>query len=145
MSQSLTLSRAARLVGASRGELQRRIEAGELHSFEGKVALDALLRAYPAVRIQEDPELRRMAEIRAAALYKALPDDSPAEYGRLHHRVAELEAELRDSRARQERYRQILDATTERLAEMQDLCDERQRLMLEALSRWMLHQLRQRT
>ena len=36
MHELLTLSRAARLVGVSRGELQKRIRDNELNTFEGQ-------------------------------------------------------------------------------------------------------------
>jgi CDP-4-dehydro-6-deoxyglucose reductase, E3 len=53
MSQLLTLSRAAQLIGVSRHELQRQVRNGELVAPDGMVASDELLRCYPDVRIDE--------------------------------------------------------------------------------------------
>ncbi|MBI3042784.1 MAG: hypothetical protein HYY78_08155 [Betaproteobacteria bacterium] len=45
MPQLLSLLRAARLVGVSRGALQRKIRNGDLAAFEGMVSAEDLLRA----------------------------------------------------------------------------------------------------
>ena len=44
MAQLLTLSRAAKLVGISRGALQQRMKDGDLPTFEGKIAASDLVR-----------------------------------------------------------------------------------------------------
>ena len=49
MPQSLTLSRAARLAGVTRAELQRRIRLGDIETFEGEVVISDLLRVFPQV------------------------------------------------------------------------------------------------
>jgi CDP-4-dehydro-6-deoxyglucose reductase len=65
MSQLLSLTRAARLVGVTRGVLQRRIKKGELATFEGMVTLEELLRAYPEAqsRVVDDAVLERLEQI----------------------------------------------------------------------------------
>ena len=72
MSQLLTLTRAARLVGITRGVLQRRIKRGELATFEGMVTLEELLRAYPEAesRVADDAVLERLERIKDNALTK---------------------------------------------------------------------------
>nr|WP_246221644.1 2Fe-2S iron-sulfur cluster-binding protein [Marichromatium bheemlicum] len=59
----MTLSRAARLAGVSRGELQRRIRHGELMTFEGEVAVHDLLRLYPSVSLEHEGALEQVREI----------------------------------------------------------------------------------
>lgn len=66
----LSLSRAARLAGVTRAELQRRIRRGEIPTFEGSVAVSDLLRAYPAVSLDSDAELERVERIKTEALPK---------------------------------------------------------------------------
>ncbi len=53
MSTPLSLARAARLVGLPRGALQRMIASGALSSFDGRIALDELQRAFPQIALQE--------------------------------------------------------------------------------------------
>ena len=63
MSQLLTLSRAARLAGVSRGELQKQIRELAFETFDGYRAVEDLLRAYPEVVIDHDPTLERVERI----------------------------------------------------------------------------------
>ena len=71
MSQLLTLSRAARLAGVSRGELQKQIRELAFETFEGKIAVEDLLRAYPEVDIDHDPTLERLERIKASTRPKS--------------------------------------------------------------------------
>ncbi|MBZ0127065.1 MAG: hypothetical protein K8F32_11905, partial [Rhodocyclaceae bacterium] len=67
MSQLLTLSRAARLVGASRVALQLKIRSGELPSFDGMVSADDLLRLYPNLKLEEDGGFEQVMQIKERA------------------------------------------------------------------------------
>jgi len=67
MPQLLTVSRAARLVGVSRGALQRKIYKNELTTFEGKLKASDLLRAYPEAKLEDDSALERVRAIKARA------------------------------------------------------------------------------
>jgi len=71
MPQLLSLSRAARLASVTRSELQRRIRAGELTTFEGEIAVNDLLRVYPEVKLEQSGDLERVERIKAAALPKS--------------------------------------------------------------------------
>jgi CDP-4-dehydro-6-deoxyglucose reductase len=72
----LSLSRAARLAGVTRAELQRRIRRGEIATFEGSVAVSDLLRAYPAVSLADDAALERVERIKTDALPKTEGHDA---------------------------------------------------------------------
>ncbi|SDY04770.1 CDP-4-dehydro-6-deoxyglucose reductase [Allochromatium warmingii] len=63
----LSLSRAARLAGVTRAELQARIRRGEIPTFEGAVAVSDLLRAYPSVTLANDDALERTTRIKTLA------------------------------------------------------------------------------
>jgi CDP-4-dehydro-6-deoxyglucose reductase len=67
MSDTLSLSRAARLANVSRGDLQARLKELGLDMFEGKIAITELLRAYPDIDLDADPMLERLATIRQEA------------------------------------------------------------------------------
>ncbi len=67
MPQLLTLSRAARLAGVTRGAIQLKVRAGELQTFEGKVKMGDLIRVYPHVEMDASPILERVEEIKAQA------------------------------------------------------------------------------
>ncbi|MCB1862934.1 MAG: 2Fe-2S iron-sulfur cluster binding domain-containing protein [Gammaproteobacteria bacterium] len=67
MPKLLSLSRAARLAGVSRGELQKRIREEDLQTFEGELTVDLLLRLYPHIDLEADPMLEKVRRIRAEA------------------------------------------------------------------------------
>jgi len=75
MTQLLSLSRAARLAGVTRSELQKRIRRGELTTFEGEIAAGDLLRVYPEVDLEHSGDLERVEHIKANALPKTHQDD----------------------------------------------------------------------
>jgi len=79
MDHLLPLSRVAKLVGISRHALQQMIRDGELDTFDGKIRLSELLRAFPDAKWEDDAEFRRITEIKEKAFGKrvferALPD-----------------------------------------------------------------------
>ncbi|WP_373510872.1 2Fe-2S iron-sulfur cluster-binding protein [Thiocapsa sp.] len=86
----LSLSRAARLAGVTRAELQRRIRRGEIPTFEGSVAVSDLLRAFPAVSLADDAALERVERIKTDALPKT--DGQDAALPSPHVLVARLRA-----------------------------------------------------
>jgi len=67
MPQLLSVSRAARLAGVSRGELQQKIRADGLETFEGQVRIDDLLRAYPHINLDRDPVFERVERLKTHA------------------------------------------------------------------------------
>lgn len=71
MSQLLTISRAARLIGVSRGTLQKKIRAGELTSFEGMIDPEELSRAFPQADLEGNAMLERIEQIIENALHRA--------------------------------------------------------------------------
>ena len=71
MTRLLSVSRAARLVGITRGALQKRIQDGDLQSFEGEVSLDELANAYPDAAIEDTSMLEKMDRFIENALQRA--------------------------------------------------------------------------
>ena len=68
MTQLMSLSRAARLAGVTRAELQQRIRRGDIQTFEGEVAVSDLLRAYPSVSLEKTGMLEQVERIKAEAV-----------------------------------------------------------------------------
>jgi CDP-4-dehydro-6-deoxyglucose reductase len=115
MSQLLSLSRAARLVGVSRGALQKTIKAGRLPTFEGMVRPSDLQRIFPDVQFEDSTVLERVTEIKDKAYAKRLRERVLPDAEVLAARLAEISTELVDARARLEVYRDIFDALKKRL------------------------------
>lgn len=79
MSRFLTLSRAARLVGVTRGVLQKRIREGELPSQDGMVSSEDLLRVYPDFDPADNGDFERIVRIKERAVcadYSSAGDSS---------------------------------------------------------------------
>jgi len=71
MDRLVSISRAAKLVGVSRGNLQRRIQDGELESFEGQLRLSDLAEAFPNARLEDNSMLEKLERIIEHAAVKA--------------------------------------------------------------------------
>ncbi len=110
MARYLTLSRAARLVGVSRGVLQKKIRSGGLSTFEGEVEIDELLRAYPDTRMEDNTMLERVERIMENALTKIVREGAaPLDAGTLAARVGSLSGELAQSRADADSYETLIN------------------------------------
>jgi len=71
MPRFVSLSRAAKLVGLSRGALQKRVHDRELESFEGQVSLDDIERIFPDAEIEDNHIIEDLEKIIEQALKKA--------------------------------------------------------------------------
>jgi CDP-4-dehydro-6-deoxyglucose reductase len=123
MPRLLTVSRAARLVGVSRGKLQQQIQDGELPSFEGKVDIDDLTRAYPQVELEDNAMLEKIEDIIDNALKRARGEKlrkliSP-DLSTLAARVASLSKELARIKQQNQFLCEVLSDTQEALMELE--------------------------
>ena len=119
MQRRLSLSRAARLVGVTRGALQQKVRSGELRAFEGSVPLDELMRAYPTAALESDPAAERVAKIKDEAFGKRLREHMLPNSEVLSQRLYEQSRELADLRVHLQRYHAIVVGLRERLHEQE--------------------------
>lgn len=117
MSQFLSVFRAARLVGVSRGTLQRRIHDEGIATFEGKISVDDLLGLYPNTELKHDSEYDRVQHIKKHAFAKRVREHFLPDADVLANRVSELGLELAATRAHLAQYQTILDQITLHLRE----------------------------
>ena len=117
MPQRLSIFRAARLVGVSRGTLQRRIHDEGIHTFEGSIEIDDLLALFPKVTLDKDSEYERVQHIKKHAFAKRVREHLLPDADVLSDRVVELGHELAATRAHLAQYQTILDQITTRLRE----------------------------
>lgn len=117
MARLLTLSRAARLAGVRRGALQSRIRSGELATFEGMVAAEDLLRAYPQMKLDDDG-LERFERIKDSAFAQRMRERILPSAGVLVARLAEVTRELERSQARADAYRASLERLCGKLGDI---------------------------
>jgi len=116
MSQLLTLSRAARLVGVSRGALQKKVKDGELPTFEGMVAPNDLLRVYPQAHLEDNTLLDRLMQIKDSAFARRIRERILPDPEVLMLRLSELGRELAETRSQLLRFRTVSAEFDQRLA-----------------------------
>jgi CDP-4-dehydro-6-deoxyglucose reductase len=116
MSQWLTLSRAAHLLGISRVALQKRIREGELRAFDGMVAADDLQRTWPELDLDESGSFEKTRAIREDAFARRLRERVLPTQEALAQRLFAQGQELAESQRMLTRYHALFDALRARLA-----------------------------
>lgn len=119
MTQLLSLSRAARLAGVTRAEIQKRIRQGEMQTFEGQVAINDLLHVYPSVSLEKTGDLERVEQIKADALPRSHDEDTRLPSQKvLVSRIRSLAKALVQRIARVDKLETLMDELEQRLDEL---------------------------
>jgi CDP-4-dehydro-6-deoxyglucose reductase len=118
MSEMLSLTRAARLVGVNRTALQKKIQCGEMTSFDGMVSRDALLLCFPDVQLEENAELARVLQIKERAFGKRVFERALPDAEVLAERITELSTALACSQAQVKQYNGLLNRLWDQLDEI---------------------------
>ena len=135
MSHLLSLSRVARLVGISRTELQRMARSGALATFDGQVELDEVLRVFPDIQLEDETEIRRVEELKEAALAKAGQRELP-DARILAERLSALGEDYAAAKALVRHYETVMRGLEAKLEELEEQGDLRQEAGPE-LVRWL--------
>jgi len=118
MSQLLTLSRAAQILGVSRGALQQKIRAGELESFDGMITVEELLRVFPGIDLEETGAFERVALIKDQAFGRRMRERMLPSAEVLAERLYQQSEELAELRRHLAQYHDLIEAMRARLDEM---------------------------
>lgn len=138
MSQLLmSLSRAGRLVGVTRGALQKKIQNGELPSFDGMVTVDDLLVAYPHAQLEDNTEFDRVSYLKERAFGKRVFERALPEAEVLAARVTELSTALANSETQVRQLNTLLDRLRGKLSEIEGQGKEEAKAMLAGLKTWL--------
>ena len=115
MTQWLTLSRAARLIGVPRGALQRHVREGRLQSNDGLVSTEGLARLYPAWTAEDSGAFERVARVKEEAFGRRVQERVLPAQDVLAQRLFAQSRELADARRHLSRYHALVVALQERL------------------------------
>lgn len=140
----ITLSRAARLVGVKRGTLQKKIQQGELRTFEGELMLADLLHAYPQTEVEDQTMLERVGSIKEQAVNKIIRnEDERPDADTLTTRIYSLGRELARERLAARRRGALIDALQQRFSELSadNLDDQARAAAFDALRDWFFQSL----
>jgi len=137
MSQLLSLSRAARLVGVNRSELQKRVKLGELAAFDGMVTVDNLLASYPGAQLEDNTEYSRVLFIKEKAFGKRVFERAMPDVETLATRIHELSRELTLSQIQVKQYGILLDRLRTKLTEIETQCASETKATVNSLKKWL--------
>jgi len=138
MTQLLSLSRAARLAGVTRSELQKRIRRGELTTFEGEIAVPDLLRVYPEVDLEHSGDLERVEHIKANALPRSQQGDGALPSAQvLIARLKSLSKVLVQKATALESAEAMLEELDARLTTMAESADPNTAVCTEEIQAWL--------
>lgn len=137
MPQLITLSRAARLVGVKRGALQKRIQDGEIATFEGKIEISQLLSVYPEAQIENTAMLDKLERIKEDALRKIVRDHTAMpDSEMLGARAGMLTSELLSARQQIQHYQTVIEQLQEKWTALVPTLAAPDQQPLTALHRW---------
>lgn len=115
MTQLLTLSRAAHLIGVSRGSLQEKIRNGELAAYDGLVASEELLRVFPDMQLEVSGAFERVTQIKEQAFGKRVRQRMLPSQEVLAQRLFAQSQELDSLRRHLARYHGMVEALRGRI------------------------------
>lgn len=113
--QMLSLSRAARLIGVARSELQKKIRQGELPAFDGMVTIEDLVQAYPGAQLEDNSEYHRVQQIKEKAFGKRVLEGIMPAPEVLASRIIELGRELTQNQTQATRLKRALEQLPNKL------------------------------
>ncbi len=142
MTQYLTLSRAAKLVGTKRGALQKKIRAGEMTAFEGMLEISELEKAYPNVELEDSTMLEKVDRFIENALTKKFRSDAILpDSETLLERIGLLSQELVASKAEVNRYAALMESIKPKVAELGVSDNKEDMETVRAFKSWFLQAL----
>ncbi len=115
MTQWLTLSRAARLIGVPRGVLQRHVREGRLPANEGMVSTEGIAALYPQWSPENSGAFERVAKLKDEAFGRRVQERVLPPQDVLAQRLFAQSRELADTRRHLSRYHELVVRLRERI------------------------------
>ncbi len=118
MTQWLTISRAAHLIGVARAELQRHVAGGLLPSHDGMVTTADLLKLYPGLSLEDTGAFEHITQIREEAFGRRIRERVLPNQEVLAQRLAAQSEELEDVRRHLAHYHDLIEMLRERIEQV---------------------------
>ncbi|SMN00285.1 hypothetical protein SPONN_1561 [uncultured Candidatus Thioglobus sp.] len=136
----LSVSKAARMLGISRFDIQNQINNGKLHTHEGYVTTDSLRLAYPNVNLhsEQDQHIQKMQQIKNDATFKMeadaiTHDENEKSYIAV---ITQLKTKLYQEELKNQHHTMVFSELTERLKVMEEQCHAQDKAALHKLQGW---------
>lgn len=119
MARNLSLSQAARLIGVTRKDIQKKIQQNKLVVMEGTVLLEDLKKAYPDAQYEDNRMLEKTQKLMKDAVYKmAQSEHEGAQLDALSRRAYRLNQELIKQKAKSDYYQNVLNQLRHKFIEL---------------------------
>jgi len=136
MDKKIGVSKAARLLGIPRADLNKRLAAAGIPTFEGEVDFDKVQCIAPTLNFA-DPEAERIRHIRENPAKRVKGHETALSKQDLLDEIARLSSQLRVEAMTALEYRKIIEDTSERLGRMQTSGNDTEREAAFALCSWL--------
>ncbi len=136
----LSVSKAARMLGVSRFDIQNQINNGKLQTHEGYVTTDSLRLAYPnaSLNSEQDKRIQKMQQIKNNAMHKIETDNAirSANEKVYHGVITNLKSKLYKEEVKNQHYEMVFAELTERLEALEENCHSQDKKALHNLQGW---------
>jgi len=140
----LSVSKAARILGISRVDIQAQINSGKLQTHEGYVTTDSLRLAYPntSLHSEQDDRLKKMQQIKDDAMFKSsFSAFTQSENEKsLMEIVASLKTKIYKEEIKNQHYEMVFEELGERLDVLEKCCHAQDKEALHKLQGWVKNQ-----
>lgn len=136
MEQKIGISKAARLLGISRSELNERLSAAGIETFEGDVDYKKVQCIAPTLNFG-DPITERIKRIRENPTRRVNGHETKASKQDLMDEIGRLQSALRVEAQTALHYRQIIEDVAARLGEMQRSADPEEKDIGFEMCNWL--------
>jgi hypothetical protein len=143
MHRYIDVSRAARLAGVSRAEIQRLVADSSLATFEGKIEYAALVNVFPEIKDSRSSMVEIVSQIKEDAVRKKTNSQGGGgkpSMATLQHQVDDLRKDLDYYRQRADDYRSILLELRPKLESLQQKSEHKQHI--QTIINWFVHKTR---
>lgn len=141
MSEMLSITRAARLVGVARIELQKKIQRGEMDSHDGMISVETLLNCYPYAELEDTSELHRINQIKERAFGKRIFERILPDAEVLAARISELGKTLSLSQAQVKKFNDLLQRLWNKLDEIETKNTLSSEVFIKDLKTWIKNEV----
>ncbi|HIG89272.1 hypothetical protein [Candidatus Thioglobus sp.] len=140
----LSVSKAARMLGISRIDIQAQINSGKLQTHEGYVTVDSLRLAYPnaSLNSEQDDRLKKMQQIKDDAMFKSnsVAFAQSENEKSLMSIVASLKTKIYKEEIKNQHYEMVFEELGERLEVLEKCCHAQDKEALHKLQGWVKNQ-----
>jgi hypothetical protein len=136
----LSVSKAARILGISRFDIQGQINSGKLQTHEGYVTSDSLRLAYPNISFhsEQDEHIKKMQKIKNDAMFKSnvtgvIQSENEIALATI---IATLKTKLYKEEIKNKHYEHVFESLSERLAILEEHCHSKDKEYLHKIQDW---------